>query len=381
MQAVPSKPRVLVIDDELGPRESLRMLLKLECEVDCAASVDEGLSRFREAAPDLVILDIRMPGRTGIDGLRAIRALDPLVSVIMLTGYGALETAQEALRLGANDYLNKPFDTARILQVVREYTRRTRLERRRAQAEAEVQTVNRRLTEQLAQRERMAQLGQRSMELAHDMSSPLTAILGYVEMLSEQLQASRAQLGPQFKDSMECLGVIDKSVARCRELLDFWRAQKLGRRRDRAPTDVAACVADLAQAVRPMADEAGVRLDVSGADRPCRVLADGIQVFRALQNIVINAVQAAPRGSGRVVMACRAQDGQAILTVEDNGGGMSPATMAHLFEPYFTTKTAGGGLGLGMTITRSVIEDHGGSIQVESREGQGTRMTVRLPQC
>src|SRR5450759_5628279 len=111
MESAVSMPRVLVIDDEMGPRESLRILLKVECEVLCAPSVEEGLRLFRASPPDLVIMDIRMPDRNGIEGLREIRKLDPLVSVIMLTGYGALETAQEALRLGANDYLKKPFDT------------------------------------------------------------------------------------------------------------------------------------------------------------------------------------------------------------------------------------------------------------------------------
>ena len=128
METAAPLPRVLVIDDEMGPRESLRILLKLECEVMCASSVNEGLRLFSEKTPDLVIMDIRMPDHSGIDGLREIRKLDPQVSVIMLTGYGTLETAQEALRLGANDYLKKPFDTGDIFRIVRQNIKRTRHE-------------------------------------------------------------------------------------------------------------------------------------------------------------------------------------------------------------------------------------------------------------
>src|SRR5215211_3653452 len=111
-------PQVLVIDDEMGPRESLRMLLNPNYQVHTAASVEAGIRLLREKHPDAVITDIRMPGTNGIDGLRRIREIDTHVAVIMLTGFGALETAQEALRLGANDYINKLFYAQEIRDVI-----------------------------------------------------------------------------------------------------------------------------------------------------------------------------------------------------------------------------------------------------------------------
>ena len=113
MTITPELPQVLVIDDEVGPRESLRMLLKPNYQVHTANSVEAGIRLLREKKPDAIVSDIRMPGTSGIDGLRRIREIDPHVAVIMLTGFGALETAQEALRLGANDYISKPFDAQR----------------------------------------------------------------------------------------------------------------------------------------------------------------------------------------------------------------------------------------------------------------------------
>ncbi len=100
MTISPDLPQVLVIDDEIGPRESLRMLLKPNYQVHTAESVEAGIKILKEKHPDAVISDIRMPGTNGIDGLRKIREIDPHVSVIMLTGFGALEEAEEALRLG-----------------------------------------------------------------------------------------------------------------------------------------------------------------------------------------------------------------------------------------------------------------------------------------
>ena len=101
MVATADLPQVLVIDDEMGPRESLRMLLKPIYQVHTADSVEIGLKLLNEKKPDAIVMDIRMPGITGIEGLRRIRQIDPHLSVIMLTGFGALETAKEALRLGA----------------------------------------------------------------------------------------------------------------------------------------------------------------------------------------------------------------------------------------------------------------------------------------
>jgi DNA-binding NtrC family response regulator len=111
-------PQVLVIDDEMGPRESLRMLLKPSYQVHTADSVEIGLQLLNEKKPDAIVLDIRMPGVTGIEGLRRIRQIDPHLSVIMLTGFGALETAKEAVRLGANDYISKPFDAREMREVI-----------------------------------------------------------------------------------------------------------------------------------------------------------------------------------------------------------------------------------------------------------------------
>src|SRR6266566_8293508 len=148
------QPKVLIIDDEMGPRESLRMLLKPNYQVHTADNVELGLQLLREKAPDAIVMDIRMPGTNGIDGLRKIREIDPHLSVIMLTGFGALETAQEALRLGANDYINKPFDAREMREVIGRNVERTRLHRTGVNAAEEIKELNNRLLKELAQKER-----------------------------------------------------------------------------------------------------------------------------------------------------------------------------------------------------------------------------------
>src|SRR5256714_12833669 len=141
-------PQVLVIDDEMGPRESLRMLLKPDYRVHTADCVDAGIKLLKEKRPDTIVMDIRMPGMTGIEGLRRIREIDPHLSVIMLTGFGALDTAKEALRLGANDYISKPFDAGEMRQVIGRNVERTRAHRTTEHAAAEIKELNNRLLQQ-----------------------------------------------------------------------------------------------------------------------------------------------------------------------------------------------------------------------------------------
>src|SRR5688572_21175444 len=107
---VSARPKVLVVDDELGPRESISYLLQDEFDVIAVDRVDRGLELISSESFAVVVMDIRMPQKNGIQGLEAMRKIDPEVSVIMMTGYGALATAQAAISLGANEYLKKPFD-------------------------------------------------------------------------------------------------------------------------------------------------------------------------------------------------------------------------------------------------------------------------------
>src|SRR3954468_11481978 len=169
MAAAAELPHVVIIDDEMGPRESLRMLLKPNYQVHTAENVETGLQLVREIHPDVVISDIRMPGTSGIDGLRKIREIDPHVAEIMLTGSGAPETAKEALRLGANDYISKPFDAREMRETIGRNVERTRVQRTGATASEEIKELNNRLLKELAQKERLASLGQASAEFVHDL--------------------------------------------------------------------------------------------------------------------------------------------------------------------------------------------------------------------
>ena len=131
-------PRVLVVDDERGVQESLRMLLKDECEVVVASNADEALARVAEAPPDLVLLDLVMPGRSGLDLLSELREHDLVAPVVVLTATKTVATAVEAMKRGAADYITKPFEIDALRIKVRQLLERRELEREVARLRDEV---------------------------------------------------------------------------------------------------------------------------------------------------------------------------------------------------------------------------------------------------
>ena len=218
------KGKVLVIDDERGPRESLRMVLKYDYEIFLADRVAGGVELLREKQPDLIIMDIRMPEKNGIEGLQEIRDIDPYVSIVMLTGYGDLETAQQAIRFGANDYLQKPFDTDEIQAVVKKYVDRSRLNSRKKQAQEELQKMTQSLSREVGKTNKLTSLGAASTELVHDLRNPLTIIRGYLDLLNYELKEKQESTSAEMN---EYLDQIERNVVRCAELVESWRA--LGR--------------------------------------------------------------------------------------------------------------------------------------------------------
>jgi len=374
------QPKVLIIDDEMGPRESLRMLLKPNYQVDTADNVELGLQLLQEKVPDAIVMDIRMPGTNGIDGLRKIREIDPYLSVIMLTGFAALETAQEALRLGANDYINKPFDAVKMREVISRNVERTRAHRKSVEAAQEIKELNQRLMGELAQKEHLASLGQASAEFVHDLGNPLTIVWGYVQILAKKLeQSGYGSNNGEGASSPKELNIIEQNVRLCRDLLTMWQSYGSTRGAKPSPLSISQIVREVVKSSGGMAVESGVELNCSICEDQCTVLGEPTQLTRAIQNVIMNAIQASAEKKGSVAVSCIAKDFYADIRVEDTGYGIPAEQMSKIFEPYFTTKQGKSGTGLGLYITKKVIEDHHGSIKVESTPQIGTAFTLRLP--
>ncbi len=374
------RPKILVIDDEVGARESLRILLKNVYDVLLAESVDKGVSLLRTEKPDVVVMDIRMPGKSGIEGLKEIREIDASISVVMLTGFGALETAQQAMRLGANDYLKKPFDTREMMGIIHENLERTQLERRRVNVAVELQNLNADLVSELTVKEHMATLGHASSEFVHDLRNPLTVVHGYAQLLEDELETLKEKMGDDMEATLEYLEIISRNVKRCCDLTETWRNLGKVSEANRKQVKMSDIVDDVISGIEPLA--VGGRIDLTCVieDRDAEIVVDPMLIFRALQNLVTNALHSVTADqNGKVRVSCRRVDQEIMVGVEDNGCGIPADQLEKIFEPYYTTKDVQSGTGLGLTITRKVMDNHGGRIEVQSEEGSGTTFRVYIP--
>ncbi|MFF0159488.1 ATP-binding protein [Streptomyces sp. NPDC005263] len=216
--------------------------------------------------------------------------------------------------------------------------------------------------------------------VSHELRTPLTSIVGYIELLKDE------ETGPLTPPQMRMLDVVDRNANRLRalieDLLTLSRIESGAFTSKRAPVDVRRLVASAADAMRPAADAASVALEIRCAEQPLVLEADGDQLDRVLMNLLSNAVKFTPTG-GTVTVRADAQDGAAVLSVSDTGIGIPEAEQRKLFERFFrasnATDAAIPGTGLGLTIVRTIVANHGGEMEVHSEEGRGTTFTARLP--
>jgi signal transduction histidine kinase len=259
---------------------------------------------------------------------------------------------------------------------------RTRVHRSSEHASAEIKELNNRLLKELAQKERLASLGQASAEFVHDLGNPLTIVWGYVQLLAKKLEQSEKNNGKDAAASASSakeLGIIEQNVRLCRELLTMWQSYGSVEAAPHKPISVSEIVQEIVKGVEGMATQCDVKLSSDISSDPCTLLGDSVQITRAIQNVLINALQASSEKKGAVTVQCMQKDFYVDVQIEDNGNGIGSDQMAKIFDPYFTTKQGKSGTGLGLYITKKVVEDHNGSIKVDSTPGAGTKFTIRLP--
>ncbi|MET9849269.1 ATP-binding protein [Streptomyces ossamyceticus] len=216
--------------------------------------------------------------------------------------------------------------------------------------------------------------------VSHELRTPLTSIVGYIELLKDE------ETGPLTPPQLRMLDVVDRNANRLRalieDLLTLSRIESGTFGSMKKPVDLHGLVASAADAIRPAAEAASVALETRCPARPLVLEADGDQLDRVLMNLLSNAVKFTPEG-GKVTVATETRNGEAVLTVSDNGIGIPPAEQEKLFQRFFrasnATDAAIPGTGLGLTIVHTIVANHGGEMEVHSEEGRGTTFTARLP--
>lgn len=364
----PEKPAVLVVDDEYGPRESIAFTLGREFNVATADRGRLALEMIRETPYDTIILDIRMPEMDGIRTLEELRKIDAQVSVIMLTGYGTLQTAQQAMAGGANQYLRKPPDVAELLEAARKQVAATRERRAQASAMRQALSLNEALRREIQVRAPQIWQAKASVELVHDLNNPLSVVVGYSGLLADEARRLADRAPEESVRLLAHAEVVEKAAQYCHHLAENWRGASK-EAASFAPVDLPALVKEVLAVALP-GRPAVELLGLSKAE----VLGSRYELMRVVQNLVKNAIES---GASSIQVGVERLGGQVRLVVRDNGPGMGPAEIKKALGGGYTTKA--NGTGLGLSICRHIIATHGGELVLQSVRQMGMECSIHLP--
>jgi signal transduction histidine kinase len=364
----PEKPLVLIVDDEYGPRESIAYTLASEFDVITADRPSEGLKRIRERQVSVVILDIRMPEMDGIRALEAIRQIDQEVSVVMLTGYGTLQTAQQSMVHGANQYLRKPPDITELMDAVRSQAQAAQVRRHQARLNREMEDMNAALKREIDEKQPHIWQARAAVELVHDLANPLTVMIGYAALLVQEAKKAARRDAEQGENLHNYADVVSRAAEYCHHLAENWRQTT------RKTTEfVELDLVQLAREVKEVIFFNNASIYFGGlASAPIR--GSQFELTRVFQNLFKNALEA---GATRVTVMVTPLEGLLDVAVTDNGSGMDASTAERALKGGFSTKSHGTGLGLG--ICRHLLGAHGATLALESELGKGTTLRMTFP--
>jgi two-component system sensor histidine kinase/response regulator len=378
-RAVEQKERILVIDDEVGIRSGCqRALTPHGYLVEVAATGQEGLAKLREDGFALVLLDVMMPDVSGIDLLEPILAHDPDVVCVVITGFATVELAVQAIKLGAYDFISKPF-TADTLSLAVEKG----LERRQLQKEArrlrQIEKQARRLSQEKAMLEELDRVKSTFMlTVAHELRAPIAAIASYLTLILQGYAALEEQwpmLERAAQRTDELLDLVD-------DLLNLARLKELKADSKKQEVSLEEILEDVLGLHTPETEAKQIILKVDA--HPCTPIeANPAHMKQLWTNLISNAIKYTPAGGQITVRLFPEGGGTVVGEVEDTGIGIAAEDLPNLFKEFFRTDQAKAlaqhGTGLGLSIVKQIVNSLGGSISVESELGQGTKFTFRLP--
>ncbi len=398
-----TRDSILLVDDNPEILHFLEEVLRQDYDVVSAGDSRDALAQLRRRGFDLIVSDVMMPGPDGIALCQTLKQDPDLrhTPLILLTARASLDSKLSGFAAGADDYLTKPFHPDELKARIAPLLRMRQMEQDLRRSHAELTRAYDDLREaqaQLAHAEKMAALGTLVAGVAHEINNPVSFIHSSIDLIVDSIGDLKAALesAVQANDADVTLDALREELAdgdRFSNLLDNAAICKDGARRaarivqdlrtfsrpgsnGREPTDLHDSID---QSLRLLQGEIKGRVEVHRdyGDLPM-VRCDAGQISQVFLNLLANALQAIP-DKGDVTIRTRANGEHVDVEVADSGPGMSAETANKIFDPFFTTKEVGKGTGLGLSIVRSLVNAHGGDIQVDSSVGRGTTFTVTLP--
>lgn len=349
---ISDRPLILIADDEEDNVILLEKRLKASgFDTVSARNGDEALEKTFSYMPDLLLLDIMMPKKDGYEVLEILRKNEKTkdVPVILLTAKAETPDKIKGLQLGAEDYVTKPFDFKELLA--------------RIKAHLEIK----RGYEEKIKVEKLVALSTMMMGVAHEVRNPIVVIGGFAKKLLSMTEEN----DPRYKYIL----AIEKEVIRLENMIKDIYEFKTIEINKREFLSINDCIKEIVQKISPTLTDKNIKLNLNLSAHTTGILMDKANFQKAIQNIVNNAIEAMQNG-GVLTIITEEREKTFLIKIIDTGIGIKEEDLKYIFDPFFTSKMEGTGLGL--TLAMKIIEKHNGTITVKSAKDVGTTVTVAI---
>lgn len=393
-----SKPKILIVDDEPRMCNSLELILSHHnYQIKTANDARSAIDNISHELFDLILTDIVMGDSDGFQVMDHINRHNIDTVVVMMTGYASTETAVEALRKGAYDYIRKPFETEEVINTIENALSQRRLLAKQREAEEELKQARaelereveertadlRKANEQLIRSERLAATGQLAASIAHEINSPLQAI-----------SVLLGSMGKQYRDDaylIENIGILNQAIGNIsdtvRSLLDLNRpGMEL-----KQPSNINEVIRQTVTLARNLLKRNRINVQLDLSPEIPNINLSPQQMYQMFLNLVNNAIEGmtgqieplsgVPREESpnkEIRISSKIESEQICIRISDTGSGIPEKDLQYLFDPFFTSKKKMG-LGVGLSICYGIVEEHNGTIVAENDPDSGAVFTIRLP--
>jgi two-component system sensor histidine kinase/response regulator len=351
---VERKNKILIVDDAEDTVELLRKRFRAEgYDTSEAFNGEEALNMVPEYEPDLIVLDVMMPKIDGYEVCQRLKADEKTkyIPVLMLTAKGEVEHKVKGLNIGADDYMGKPFDYKELSARVRSLL--------------SIKATH----EKKVEEEKSGALEQMMEQVAHEIRNPLTSVGGFARKVFNKLPEDDPNR-KYMQYIIEDVAVLESMIKQLIELKSMTISMK-------EPSAMNEVVKDSLKIFEQDFAQKAIQVETELRESLPMITADKKLLKRAFCNLIKNAVEAMESGTKTLKVTSRVNGDNLELQFSDTGKGITKEKIKNIFDPLVTSKVYGPGLGL--TFALKIIQDHKGTISVESEEGKGTTFTIRFP--
>ena len=357
-------PKILVIDDEEIVRESCVQILKSQdYQVKTADDGTMGLEILREFHPDLVLVDLKMPGMSGFEVLEEIYAFDATIVTIVITGFATVNSAVESMKKGTFDFIPKPFQPDELRLVIQRGLDRRNLV---------LETIALRNEKEML-REHFAAI------VSHELKSPLGAVQQNLYVLAEDL---KDKFSPEQQEKVARLqNRIDELI----KLINTWLrviSVDIDKIKDQfEPISLGPIIENAVETVNQQAVRKDININMEVDKDIKEINGDSGALTEAIVNLLTNSVKYTKMG-GEVSITAKSEPKQVVISVVDNGVGIAEEDIGFIFSDFYRGKNLPEGersSGVGLSITKRIVEAHSGTIKVDSELGKGSKFSIKLP--